>query len=192
MGGLYEYGTEPADDLRPAFPPPWPDPVSAPDRSLRDRLSAALVSGRKGTVLQPGAGRFAWVSVTTQPTLTFGNPETVPRPFQTGPRTERRAFDITPDGKFVGLIQAGQTASGSADRSAAPGGPQLVRRVEKTRACNEVAIPFSAPRSPPRSRARSAAGASGIRSRARGTRRRRPPSRRAGSCRSLVTPTSSA
>ena len=51
--------------------------------------------------------------------LTFGNPETVPRPFQTGPRTERRAFDITPDGKFVGLIQAGPTESG------APIAPQL-------------------------------------------------------------------
>jgi serine/threonine protein kinase/Tol biopolymer transport system component len=67
----------------------------------------------------PGPGRFGWVSVTTQPTLIFGNPEAVPRPFQTGPRTERRAFDITPGGKFVGLIPAGHTGSG------APIAPQL-------------------------------------------------------------------
>ena len=107
-----------ADDLRPAVPG-LRSPVSAPLRSLRARHAAALVSGRKGTVLQPGPGRFAWVSVTTRPTLTFGNPEAVPRPFQTGPRTERRMFDITPGGKFVGLIQAGQTESG------APIAPQL-------------------------------------------------------------------
>ena len=166
--------------------------VSAPGRSVRDRLAAAVVSGRKGTVLQPGPGRFAWVSVTTQPTFTFGNPETVPQTVPNRSSSERRAFDITPDGKFVGLDPSGTNGVRRADRSAAPSGPQLVRRVEKTRACDEVVIPFSAPRPPPRSRARSAAGASGIRSRARGTRRRRPPSRRAGWCRSRATATSSA
>jgi serine/threonine-protein kinase len=62
----------------------------------------------------PGPGRFAWVGVTTRPTLTFGNSESGPRPFQTGPPTARRAFDITPDGRFIGLIQKGAyTESGT-------------------------------------------------------------------------------
>ncbi len=61
----------------------------------------------------PGPGRLAWVSVTTQPLFTFGNPGVAPRPFLTSPASSRRAFDITPDGKFVGLTQAGQTESGT-------------------------------------------------------------------------------
>ena len=68
----------------------------------------------------PGPGRLAWASVTTGPTVTFGNPEAVPRPFQTGPPSMRRAFDIiTPGGKFVGLIQAGLTDFGT------PPAPQI-------------------------------------------------------------------
>ncbi len=61
----------------------------------------------------PGPGRLAWVSVTTQPLFTFGNPGVAPRPFLTSPASSRRAFDITPGGKFVGLTQAGQTESGT-------------------------------------------------------------------------------
>jgi Tol biopolymer transport system component len=62
----------------------------------------------------PGPGRLAWVGIKTRPTLTFGNPESGPRPFQTGPPTARRAFDITPDGRFIGLIsQGGYTESGA-------------------------------------------------------------------------------
>jgi hypothetical protein len=55
------------------------------------------------------------VSVTTRPTFTFGNPVSVPRPFvERGPVFERN-YDITLDGKrFVGLVVAGQTASGAA------------------------------------------------------------------------------
>ena len=67
----------------------------------------------------PGPGRLAWASVTTGPTVTFGNPEAAPRPFQTGPPSMRRAFDITPGGKFVGLIEAGLTDSGT------PPAPQI-------------------------------------------------------------------
>jgi eukaryotic-like serine/threonine-protein kinase len=47
------------------------------------------------------------VSVTTQPTPAFGNPVAVPRPFQTGPPQTRRPFDMTPSGKFVGLVAPG-------------------------------------------------------------------------------------
>ena len=52
------------------------------------------------------------------PTLTsleFGNPVKVPRPFQTGPSSLLRDYDIAPNGRFVGrfvgLILAGQAES---------------------------------------------------------------------------------
>jgi hypothetical protein len=78
-----------------------------------------LAPDGKELFYNPGPGRLAWVSVTTGPTVTFGNPEAVPRPFQTGPPSMRRAFDITPGGKFVGLIQPGLTDSGT------PPAPQI-------------------------------------------------------------------
>jgi hypothetical protein len=53
------------------------------------------------------------VSVTARPTFTFGNPVPVPRPFvERGPTFERN-HDITLDGKFLGVVAAGQTASGA-------------------------------------------------------------------------------
>jgi hypothetical protein len=60
----------------------------------------------------PRLGGFEAVSVTTQPTFAFGNAVTVPRPFQPGPPNSRTLYDITPDGKFVGLMPAGRTPSG--------------------------------------------------------------------------------
>jgi serine/threonine-protein kinase len=57
----------------------------------------------------PRAGGFEAVSVTTQPTFAFGDPVAVPQPFQLGPSAARRTYDMTPGGKFVGLIPAGQT-----------------------------------------------------------------------------------
>jgi Tol biopolymer transport system component len=67
-----------------------------------------------------GAGQFVAVSVTTRPTFSFGNPVSVPRPFvERGPASERNN-DITRDGKrFLGVVAAGQTASG------APAAPQI-------------------------------------------------------------------
>jgi eukaryotic-like serine/threonine-protein kinase len=56
----------------------------------------------------PRAGGFEAVAVTTQPTFAFGNPLAVPHPFQLGPASARRTYDMTPSGKFVGLIPAGQ------------------------------------------------------------------------------------
>jgi dipeptidyl aminopeptidase/acylaminoacyl peptidase len=63
----------------------------------------------KELFFNPAPGLFSWVSITTEPTVTFGNPKVGPRPFVTGPPIMRRAFDIRRDGKFVGLIEAGQT-----------------------------------------------------------------------------------
>lgn len=61
----------------------------------------------------PRSGGFEVVSVTTQPTFAFGNPVPVPRPLQLGPPSVRRAYDITRDGRFVGLIAPGQTTTGA-------------------------------------------------------------------------------
>jgi Tol biopolymer transport system component len=72
----------------------------------------------KELFFNPGPGRLGWVSISTHPTFSFGNPQAGPRPFQTGPPSAPRAFDITPRGKFagkfVGLAQEGQTKSGRA------------------------------------------------------------------------------
>jgi hypothetical protein len=57
-------------------------------------------------------GRFEAISVRTQPTFAFGNAVAVPRPFRTAPSNSRTLYDITPGGKFVGLIPAGQTEFG--------------------------------------------------------------------------------
>jgi Tol biopolymer transport system component len=61
----------------------------------------------------PRVGGFEAVSVTTQPTFAFGNAAAVQRNFQLGPTSVRRAYDIMPDGKFVGLVQPGQTSAGT-------------------------------------------------------------------------------
>jgi serine/threonine-protein kinase len=55
----------------------------------------------------PRPGALEVVSVTTEPTVAFGNPVLVAKPFQTGPAAARRSYDITPGGRFVGLIQTG-------------------------------------------------------------------------------------
>ena len=63
------------------------------------------------------AGRFVAVSVNTQPSVTFGNPVEMPRALFTERSfsTDVRNYDITPDGKFIGLVDASeQTQSGTA------------------------------------------------------------------------------
>jgi hypothetical protein len=57
----------------------------------------------------PRLGAFEAVAVTTQPTFAFGNSAPLPRPFQPGPPNSRRLYDITPSGRFVGLIPEGRT-----------------------------------------------------------------------------------
>ena len=74
----------------------------------------------------PRIGGFEAVGVTTEPTFSFGDTVAVPRPFLLGPPNSPTLYDIAPDGKFVGLITAGQTESGTATSSADPSGPQLV------------------------------------------------------------------
>ena len=112
MGGLYKHGTEQGDDLRQPFP------ASGALHQLPVRANGIAsqplwAPDGKELFYNPAPAELAWVSVMTQPTITFGNPETVPRPFRTGSPAVRRAFDITPGGRFVGLSQEGQTESGT-------------------------------------------------------------------------------
>ena len=53
------------------------------------------------------------VSVSTEPTFAFGNSVPVPRPFQLSPPEQRRAYDITPRGKFVARVSASNSAYGA-------------------------------------------------------------------------------
>jgi Tol biopolymer transport system component len=62
----------------------------------------------------PRIGGFEAVSVTTQPTFAFGNTVAVPRPFLLGPPNSPTLYDVAPDGKFVGVIAAGQAESDAA------------------------------------------------------------------------------
>ena len=72
---------------------------------------------------------FEAVSITTRPTFAFGNAVTLPRPFQPGAPSMATMYDVTPDGRFLGLIPAGQAASNLVRRAAGSGRTQLVRRI---------------------------------------------------------------
>jgi Tol biopolymer transport system component len=61
----------------------------------------------------PTVGNLASVTVTTQPTFTFSNPVLVPRGFSVSATGLPRNFDITPEGKIVGVIDSGLTQSGT-------------------------------------------------------------------------------
>ena len=67
---------------------------------------------------RPGGG-FEAVSVFTQPTFAFGNPTLIPRSFTLGPSGTRRGYDVTPDGKFIGLAAAGTAPSAGAAQTVA-------------------------------------------------------------------------
>jgi eukaryotic-like serine/threonine-protein kinase len=56
----------------------------------------------------PRLGEFEAVTITTQPRFAFGNAVRVPRPFQPGGPNMRTWYDVTPSGKFLGLIPPGQ------------------------------------------------------------------------------------
>jgi hypothetical protein len=70
-------------------------------------------------VFSPTAGRFNAVRVTTQPSFTFSEATPVPLPFQTSGPSFERPWDISRDGRFLGLVDAAQT------QAAAPAVPQI-------------------------------------------------------------------
>lgn len=70
--------------------------------------------GKELRYVVPGASRSAVVTVSTQPAFTFTNPAPAPRAFQDGVGDTVRTFDVTPDGRILGVIAAGQTAGAAA------------------------------------------------------------------------------
>lgn len=56
----------------------------------------------------PGPGRFESVTVTSTPAFAFGNPVVLPRSFPGAALFTRRPYDITPDGRILSAIAAGQ------------------------------------------------------------------------------------
>jgi serine/threonine protein kinase/Tol biopolymer transport system component len=69
-------------------------------------------SDGKELFLNTSATEFVGVSVTTQPTFAFGTPVALSKALRGGPTGTHTAYDVTPDGKFVGLVTAGQTQFG--------------------------------------------------------------------------------
>jgi serine/threonine-protein kinase len=69
---------------------------------------------RDGTDLfyVPAPSQFMAVRVRTQPSITFANPVAVPRGFGIADPANTRPYDITPDGRILG-VGTGQTPSGS-------------------------------------------------------------------------------
>jgi hypothetical protein len=70
---------------------------------------------RDGTQLFyiPRAGAFEAVTIATQPRFTFTNPVAVPRGFGVASPDSPRPFDITPQGRIVGVGFPGQSQTGS-------------------------------------------------------------------------------
>jgi serine/threonine-protein kinase len=66
---------------------------------------------RDGTELFyiPRIFEFEAVTVRTEPTLAFGLPVILPRPFNPGPPNGRTLYDVLPGGRFLGLIPPGRT-----------------------------------------------------------------------------------
>ncbi len=90
----------------------------------QDQLDFHPVWGPKGTELyyvpSAASGRLAAVNITTAGGITFGSPGSLPATV-TGLRTSSltRAYDILPDGRFVGLVSA------SGQESTAAAAPQI-------------------------------------------------------------------
>ena len=59
------------------------------------------------------SGQLAAVGVTTQPGVTFGTPSLLPaRVTADRPSGAARAYDILPDGRFVGLVNTNEPEAG--------------------------------------------------------------------------------
>ncbi|HYL38120.1 MAG TPA: protein kinase [Bryobacteraceae bacterium] len=68
----------------------------------------------KELTFSTGPATFASVSLTVQPSFTFSSPIPVPRGGMLGTPTGARNYDILPDGRFLGVVVAGQAREGSA------------------------------------------------------------------------------
>jgi serine/threonine-protein kinase len=68
----------------------------------------------KELLFSTGPTTFAAVSVTTQPSFAFGRVAPIPRGGLIGTNTGPRTYDVLPDGRFLGLVAAGQAQFGFA------------------------------------------------------------------------------
>ena len=118
MGGLLEYGTEHDDALRPAIPSHREPGISSSRKDPTPRnIRAGHRTARSFSTIRGNRG-FEAVSITTQPTFAFGNAVAVPKLLRMGPAGSRTNYDITPGGRFMGLVTAGEKEylRGSADQ----------------------------------------------------------------------------
>lgn len=117
MGGLFGHRT---GNLSVIYLEPYP-PTSAryqlPETGVALNAHYPLWS-RDGRELLFAAqiGTLWAVSVTTSPTIAFGTPVAVPRTFPGANVATPRTFDITRDGKTLGVLTAGQSPSQTTDR----------------------------------------------------------------------------
>ena len=58
----------------------------------------------------PSLGKFEVVQITTRPNFAFGPTAPIPRMFAPGAPAVRALFDITPEGRLIGVIPAGDTS----------------------------------------------------------------------------------
>jgi Tol biopolymer transport system component len=63
------------------------------------------------------ANQLVMVHISTLPTFSFSQPVQLPRPFQTVGPAAVRAYDITPDGRFVGVVPSGPGQSSTPSTS---------------------------------------------------------------------------
>ena len=86
-----------------------------PPTGARFALPAGLASqplwmpNGEELLFNPRPGNLATVRVTRTPAFSFSRPVEFERTFQTGPPAVRRAFDVTRDGRFVGIVPSGQS-----------------------------------------------------------------------------------
>src|SRR5262249_44043497 len=62
-------------------------------------------------IYSPRLGELEAVSATTRPTFAFGRASPVPRTFNWGAPSVRALYDITPNGRFVGVRPVGDTGA---------------------------------------------------------------------------------
>ena len=99
--------------MQPLFVQPFPA-TGATYQVARNGIHPTWAPDQKELFYSAGPNLYLGVSVATGPAFGFGNPTPVPRPFVDNGPTIQRNNDITLDGKqFLGVVAAGQTASGA-------------------------------------------------------------------------------
>lgn len=66
----------------------------------------------KELIYVPGPGEFAAIDVTTTPTFAFGNPKSIKQALPNYPPGVPRQYDVAPDGRLLGRVNADQSTAG--------------------------------------------------------------------------------